>query len=66
MDNNIRNAKRTSLHHRPTEERTGTGGSLNDGGKHIITSNRSAGNMCICLPGTPNRCLGQKDRMVTG
>lgn len=66
MDNNIRNAKRTSLHHRPTEERTRTGGGLNDGRKHIITSNRSGGNMCIRIPGTPNGCMEQKDRMVTG
>ena len=41
MDNNIRNAKRTSLHHRPTEERARTGGGLNDGRKHIITFNDS-------------------------
>lgn len=43
MDNNIRNTKRTSLHHRPTEERTGTGGGLNDGRKHILTFNDTGG-----------------------
>ncbi|BCA37277.1 hypothetical protein BwiPL1_56590 (plasmid) [Bacillus wiedmannii] len=41
MDNNIRNTKRTSLHHRPTKERARAGGGLNDGRKHIITSNDS-------------------------
>lgn len=54
MDNNIRNTKRTSLHHRPTEERERTGGGLNDGGKHIITVNRISSNMFIGIPGTPN------------
>lgn len=39
MDNNIHNTKRTSLHHRPTEERTGTGGGVNDGRKSILTFN---------------------------
>lgn len=37
MDNNIRNTKRTSLHHRPTEERTRTGGGLDNGRKFILT-----------------------------
>lgn len=36
MDNNIRNTKRTSLHHRPTEERTRTEGGVNNGRKHIL------------------------------
>ena len=65
MDNNIRNTKRTSLHHRPTEERARTGGGLNDGRKHIITVNRISDNMFIGIPGVSNRCMGQKDRMVT-
>lgn len=43
-----------------------TGGDVDDGRKHIITSNRSSSNMSIRIPGTPNRCMGQKDRMVTG
>lgn len=66
MGNKRSTSVRTSLHHRPTEERTGTGGDLNDGRKHIITSNRSSSNMFIRIPSTPNRCMGQKDRMVTG
>ncbi|WP_215573352.1 hypothetical protein [Bacillus mycoides] len=44
MDNNIRNTKRTSIHHRPTEERTGTGGGLNDG-KSTITFHTISSNM---------------------
>ncbi len=44
MDNNICNTKRTSLHHRPTEERTRTEGDVNDGRKFFLAFH---GTSCI-------------------
>ncbi|MGG0207798.1 hypothetical protein [Bacillus mycoides] len=48
MDNNIRNTKGTSLHHRSTEERKRAEGGVNIGRKHILTFNDIGGSYRNC------------------
>ncbi|WP_193653430.1 hypothetical protein [Bacillus mycoides] len=61
MDNDIRNTKRTSLHHRPTEERKGTGGGLNDGRKHILTFHDTGSSYRNCRIHLSDGTYRQKD-----